>query len=243
MLTDYTVFNAPLVSIESLNSPKILISTINVHTYLVSRHDETFRAALRYSNILLPDGIGIVWALHWLVGVKLHKIAGADLFNYEMERMQKSAGKVFFLGSTTGTLEKIKLKILTEYPAIKASYYSPPFKPDFSAEENDDIISTLNSFHPDVLFIGMTAPKQEKWAYQHFEQIKVCHICCIGAVFDFYAGNIRRAPQWMIRCGLEWLYRTIKEPVRMFRRNIIGNILFIIQICKEKYEYRHNHAG
>ena len=96
------------------------------------------------------------------------------------------------------------------------------------------MIRKVNDFNPDVLFIGMTAPKQEKWAYQHFNELEAGHICCIGAVFDFYAGNIERAPGWMIDSGLEWLFRLLKEPRRMWRRYLIGNSKFIWLIIKEK---------
>ena len=97
------------------------------------------------------------------------------------------------------------------------------------------MLEKINAFEPDALFVGMTAPKQEKWAYEHFTHLQAGHICCIGAVFDFYAGTISRAPQWMIQMGLEWLYRLIKEPRRMWRRYLIGNSKFIWAVVKEKY--------
>ncbi|MFA6912412.1 MAG: WecB/TagA/CpsF family glycosyltransferase, partial [Proteiniphilum sp.] len=93
----------------------------------------------------------------------------------------------------------------------------------------------VNKVEPDVLFVGMTAPKQEKWTYEYFDQLRAGHICCIGAVFDFYAGTVKRAPKWMIQIGLEWFYRLIREPRRMWRRYLIGNTLFVIGILKEKF--------
>jgi N-acetylglucosaminyldiphosphoundecaprenol N-acetyl-beta-D-mannosaminyltransferase len=99
------------------------------------------------------------------------------------------------------------------------------------------MIDIVNEVNPDVLFVGMTAPKQEKWAYQHFGELLAGHVCCIGAVFDFYAGTVKRAPNWMILIGMEWSYRLIKEPRRMWRRYLIGNALFIGNILKEKMRY------
>jgi N-acetylglucosaminyldiphosphoundecaprenol N-acetyl-beta-D-mannosaminyltransferase len=96
------------------------------------------------------------------------------------------------------------------------------------------MLKAINAFKPDALMVGMTAPKQEKWAYKHYNQLEVGHICCIGAVFDFYAGTVKRAPQWMIKMGLEWFYRLIKEPGRMWQRYLIGNMIFIGHIIKEK---------
>jgi N-acetylglucosaminyldiphosphoundecaprenol N-acetyl-beta-D-mannosaminyltransferase len=96
------------------------------------------------------------------------------------------------------------------------------------------MIDAVNAVEPEVLFVGMTAPKQEKWAHQHYDQLQVGHVCCIGAVFDFYAGTVKRAPNWMIRIGMEWFYRLIKEPRRMWRRYLIGNVKFIRYILIEK---------
>ena len=100
------------------------------------------------------------------------------------------------------------------------------------------MLEAINTFQPDVLKIGMTAPKQEKWSFQHYGQLNVGHICCIGAVFDFYAGTIKRAPKWMIKMGLEWFYRLIKEPRRMWQRYLIGNFIFIYHIINEKLNIR-----
>jgi len=97
------------------------------------------------------------------------------------------------------------------------------------------MIKAVNDFKPDVLFVGMTAPKQEKWAYAHFDELAVGHVCCIGAVFDFYAGTVNRAPKWMISIGMEWLYRLISEPGRMWKRYLIGNTKFIWAVFREKF--------
>lgn len=235
MLQSFHIYNQTLNHIP--DKEKLLISTINAHCYNLTQTDLIYKQALMNSQILIPDGISIVWALKWLSGKKLKKIAGADLFFYEMNRLQQVHGKCFFLGSSISTLIKIKEKINLKYPSIQVLTYSPPYKPEFSEKDNTDMLRAINDFQPDVLMVGMTAPKQEKWAYQHFNQLQVGHICCIGAVFDFYAGNVNRAPQCMIKLGLEWLYRLIKEPQRMWRRYLIGNLLFIWHIVKEKVTY------
>jgi len=196
--------------------------------------DDLYMESLINCDILLPDGISIVWAIKLLTGTKIKKIAGADLFLYEMERLQKSDGKCFFLGSTEKTLIKIKNRIAKEYPNIKVETYSPSYKPKFTPEENALMLEAINKFQPDVLMIGMTAPKQEKWAYQHYNLLQVGHICCIGAVFDFYSNTINRAPKWMVRIGLEWFYRLTREPRRMWSRYSVGNFKFIYSVIKEK---------
>lgn len=233
MISTFNIFQEDINQLSNKN--KLLISTINAHSYNISQTDINYKDSLLNSDILIPDGISVVWAIRWLTGQKIKKIAGADLFQFEMNRLQKTGGKCFFLGSTNETLAKIKKRINIEYPAVIVMSYSPPYKPEFSEDDNLKMLNAINSFQPDVLMIGMTAPKQEKWAYHHFEKLQVGHICCIGAVFDFYAGTINRAPKWMIKLGLEWLYRLLKEPGRMWQRYLIGNMKFIWSIVQEKF--------
>ena len=212
----------------------IQINTINAHSYNVAQKDVEFATTLLDSDYVIPDGQSIVWARRLLLKENIKRIAGADLFFWEMERMNKENGSVFFLGSTNKTLDKIKEKLIQEYPNVIVNVYSPPYKASFSEEENNEMISAINKANPHVLFVGMTAPKQEKWIAQHIDRINVQHVCAIGAVFDFYAGNIKRAPEWMQDKGLEWLYRLMKEPRRMWKRYIIGNTKFFFYILKEK---------
>jgi N-acetylglucosaminyldiphosphoundecaprenol N-acetyl-beta-D-mannosaminyltransferase len=231
MLVNYQLFCQPLNDIQK---DKVLINTINAHCYNMTFRDAFYREALMRCDVLLPDGISIVWAIKWLTGQKLYKISGADLFYYEMQRLQRFGGKCFFLGSTNSTLNKIKKRVTLEYQNIKIQTYSPPYKLEFTAKDDAIMMELINAFQPDTLMIGMTAPKQEKWAYKHYNNLRVGHVCCIGAVFDFYAGNVNRAPKWMIKLGLEWMYRLIKEPKRMWRRYLIGNLLFTWYIIIKK---------
>lgn len=234
-LTSYPIFNKNLSTID--DSSNNLITTLNAHSYNVAINDTHFREALMNSDILLPDGVSITWAVNFLQNKKIKKIAGADLFMFEMKRLQKMKGRCFFLGSTQNTLDKIENKIRTEYPDVRVGNYSPPFKNSFSKKDSQKMIDAVNTFNPHVLFIGLTAPKQEKWAYRYKNQISANHICCIGAVFDFYAGNTKRAPKWVINLGLEWLCRLISEPRRLWKRYLLGNIKFLYFILKEKYKF------
>jgi N-acetylglucosaminyldiphosphoundecaprenol N-acetyl-beta-D-mannosaminyltransferase len=173
--------------------------------------------------------------MRFLTGIKLKRITGADLFIFEMQRLNKEAGRCFFLGSSESTLLKITKRAAIDFPNVKIYTYSPPFKSEFSSLDNARMIKTINECKPNVLFVGMTAPKQEKWSIEHINELEVEHLCCIGAVFDFYAGTINRAPNWMRMNALEWFYRLFKEPKRLWRRYIFGNIKFIGFIIKEKY--------
>ena len=142
---------------------------------------------------------------------------------------------VMFMGSSQKVLDLIVKRTAEVYPHLKVVTYSPPYKPEFSDEDNKAIIDAVNAADPDLLWIGMTAPKQEKWTYSHWRELNIhCHVGTIGAVFDFFAGTVERAPMWWQRNGLEWLYRLLKEPKRMWRRYIIGNALFLWNMLKEK---------
>jgi len=211
----------------------LVINTINPHSYCVSKRDLLFRKALQESDILLPDGIGIVYAVKKLHKKNIQKIAGDDLHTFILKKANVENLKVFYLGSSENTLQHIKERLRIEYPAIKADFFSPPYKQIFTENENKVMIEKVNSFSPDILFIGMTAPKQEKWVYEHKSNISTNIICSIGAVFDFYAGTVKRPPQWLIKLGLEWLGRLLKEPKRMFKRNFISTPEFLIDVLKE----------
>ena len=267
--------------LAALPEGKLLINTINAHSYNTARRDELFAEALTNGDVLIPDGVSIVKACRWIKAKSLPKerIAGWDLFEFEMNKLEVCGMKnvecgvngeecgmnnssldnsqsasadhstfntqhsplrspqrtVMFMGSSQKVLDLIVKRAAEVYPHLKIVTYSPPYKPDFSEEDNKAIVEAINAADPDLLWIGMTAPKQEKWTYSHWNELNIhCHVGTIGAVFDFFAGTVERAPIWWQRHGLEWLYRLLKEPKRMWRRYIIGNTLFLWNMLKEK---------
>lgn len=221
-------------ALAELPAGKLLINTINAHSYNTAQKDPLLAEALT-AGVLIPDGASVVKACQWL-GAKsqpAERCAGWDLFAFEME--VHKTGRVMFMGSSEKVLALIKERAAKDFPDMEVITYSPPFKPEFSDEDNRAIISAINAAQPDLLWIGMTAPKQEKWTYAHWDELRInCHVGTIGAVFDFFAGTSQRAPLWWQRHGLEWLFRLIKEPRRMWRRYVIGNPLFIWNMMKEK---------
>lgn len=225
--------------LNNLPEGKLLINTINAHSYNTATKDVLFQEALSKGDVLIPDGVSIVKACRWLNARSKPKerIAGWDLFEFEMEKLNRKGGKVMFMGSSEKTLALDRKSAAEKYPNLEVVTYSPPYKPEFSDEDNKAIIDAINSADPDLLWIGMTAPKQEKWTYSHWDELNIhCHVGTIGAVFDFFAGTVKRAPEWWQRNGLEWLYRLIMEPKRMWRRYIIGNALFIKMMIYEKFK-------
>ncbi|MFS4482699.1 WecB/TagA/CpsF family glycosyltransferase [Hyunsoonleella sp. 2307UL5-6] len=229
----YEVFTDALEHIPK--GKKMVVNTINQYSYCIAEKDKQFKTALRVSDILLPDGVGIVVAAKWLLGKKIKKIAGADIHQFLLERLNTDHGSCFYMGASQDTLQKIEARINKDYPNIRVGSYSPPFKKEFSTEENATIISEVNTFKPDVLFVGMTAPKQEKWSLQHKEALNVNGpICAIGAVFDFYAGTVTRPNKVWQKLGLEWLGRLVKEPKRMWKRYIYFGVVFGKYLIKAK---------
>ena len=223
---------------------KVLINTIYAYSYVVAQRDDFFAKALVNCDYLMPDGASIVMACRWLKAKSQPKerIAGWDLFAFEMQRLE-GRGKmdderrlrVMFLGSSEKVLALIRQRMVVDYPNLEVVTYSPPYKQQFSDEDNQAMIQAINTTKPDLLWIGMTAPKQEKWAYQHWDELDInCHCGTIGAVLDFYAGTSKRAPLWWQEHSLEWLFRLLMEPRRLWRRYLIGNPLFLWNIIKEK---------
>lgn len=222
--------------LASLPEGKLLINTINAHSFNTAKKDNLFAEALTNGDALIPDGVSIVKACKWIKAKSQPKerIAGWDLFQFEMSKLEKKGGTVMFMGSSQKVLDLIVKRAAKVYPHLKVVTYSPPYKPEFSDEDNTAIIEAINNANPDLLWIGMTAPKQEKWTYSHWKDLNIhCHVGTIGAVFDFFAGTVERAPIWWQEHGLEWLYRLLKEPKRMWRRYIIGNTLFLWNMTKE----------
>ncbi len=232
IIMNYKVFIDDLETID-LETKKI-INTINPHSYITAKSDIKFKKALQSSDFLIPDGSGIVLAAKQINKKSIKKIAGADLHKFLLSKMNEQSGKVFYMGASQNTLDKIEERIKKEYSNIQVQSYSPPFKFQFSQEDNDIIVSEINKFQPDVLFIGMTAPKQEKWLYEHKEKLRFKVASSIGAVFDFYARTVERPSQFWIDMHLEWLPRLLKEPKRLWKRNFVSTPLFLWDILLYK---------
>ena len=218
------------------NTTPVALACANPHSLVVANTDKYFRESLNHSDQIVADGVGVVIGGK-IAGFEIQpRITGADYFFTLMNKLNGLGGKrVFFLGSTDHVLAKIKTKADRDYPSIEAiGTLSPPFG-TWTTEENDRVLNAINTFNPDVLWVGMTAPKQETWVHTNRHKLNAAVIGSIGAVFDFYAETQPRAPQWMHKNGLEWLYRMIREPRRMWRRNFISSPHFLALVLKERY--------
>jgi len=233
-INKYKIFDKELETILLMKN-KVVINTINAHSYIVAKNDDNFKSALLKSDVLLPDGEGIVFMIRRLLKKKINKIAGADIHDFLLNHANKNNLKCFYLGSSNQVLSIIKTKISTQYPNAIIKTLSPPFKAVFSEKENSEMHASINDFSPDILFVGMTAPKQEKWIEENKELINFKFVASIGAVFDFIAKTKRRAPEWMIRIKLEWLFRALTSW-RLTKRYLYSNPLFLIEILRLKFK-------
>jgi len=246
--------------LEFLPEGKLLINTINAFSYNNARKDAAFEEALIKGDMLIPDGVSIVRACHWLKAKSRpwERVAGWDLFEYEMDKLTHEATYtpedtsfdtvplwkkcnperkkpiVAFVGSSEMVLSKIREQAAIRYPLLEVKTFSPPFKKDFTLWDHLSMVDFINETDPDLLWIGMTAPKQEKWAYSQWDRLNIhCHCGTVGAVFEFFGGTKARAPKRWQNMGLEWLYRLLSEPRRMWRRYLIGNTEFLTLVFRE----------
>lgn len=215
------------------------MACLNPHSYVTAKEDALFRAALRQADWLVPDGVGVVIAGKFLGRSLAGRITGFDIFDGVMAALNARGGRVFFLGSSDETLAAIAKRLAQDYPQVTfAGSWSPPFRPEFTAEDSDSMIAAINCARADVLWVGMSAPKQEKWIARHRDRLDIRFAGAIGAVFDFYTGKIRRSPVIFQRFGLEWLPRLVQEPRRLWRRIGVSAPIFLWDMVRARGGHR-----
>ena len=216
---------------------KYVINTISPNSYGISVQDPDMNDALKGADFLDLDGVYFGWLPWFRDGKKARRITGGDCFIYYADKLNRKGGKMFLLGSSEDTLAKMKTRMATEYPHVVVDSYSPPYKSVFSEEDNRKMREAINAFSPDVLVIGMTAPKQEKWAYQNKPYCNFHVSIAVGNVFDWYAGNTKRPNKFWQKAGLEWLIRIFYRP-EIFRRNIGNQMRFFRHLALDLLHIR-----
>jgi N-acetylglucosaminyldiphosphoundecaprenol N-acetyl-beta-D-mannosaminyltransferase len=234
---NYPVFKGDLKEIDYKNKEHFVINTISPNSYGLATKNPVVKQALQGSDILILDGLYFGWVALLKQGIRINRIAGWDAFLFFANQLNTDGGRVFFLGSSDNTLQKIRERYKKEYPNVEVGSYSPPFKSEFSDEDNKKMYKAINAFQPDVVFVGMTAPKQEVWAYQNKNFLNTKIICSIGNVFDWYAGNSVRPSVFWQKIGMEWLVRIFLRP-EIFRRNIGNQMLFFWHLALDLLHLR-----
>lgn len=211
-------------NLDKLKGNYICVS--NVHTTVMACEDKEYMKIQNSSVLALPDGKPLsVLSKKW--GFKnAERVTGPDLMGELFKESEEKGYKHYFYGSTEETLELLKNKLKNKYPKLNiAGMYSPPFKSEISLE-SDKVLNEINNRNVDFLWIGLGAPKQERWMFTHKGKVNAIMVG-VGAGFDYYAEKIRRAPMWMQKCSLEWMYRLMQDPKRLFKRYVVTNTKFI----------------
>ena len=217
----------------------------NPHSLVIAHKDPAFLGALCDADILVPDGAGVVLASRLLGGRIRQRVTGSDVMTGIAERSNAHGSRsFFFLGSTQGVLEKIATRMNRLYPRVNVcGTFAPTFTEKFSEAESTRMIEAVNSSSPTVLWVGMTAPKQEKWIHMNRGRFNVPLIAAVGAAFDFFAGTKKRANATLQRIGLEWFPRFLREPRRLWRRNLVSTPVFLFHILEQRRVEARNLSG
>ena len=212
-------------NIKIIHGQYICVS--NVHTTVMAYDNKNYLNVQNNSILSIPDGGPLSSVGRKRGYIEMQRTTGPDLLDEILKISAKKKYKHYFYGSTNETLDKLKLAINEKYGNVNiVGTYSPPFR-ELTNDEDVDIVNNINEAKPDFVWVGLGAPKQENWMYEHKNKVNSLMIG-VGAAFDYLAGNIKRAPMWMQKLNLEWLYRLIQDPVRLFSRYLYTNIKFII---------------
>lgn len=217
--------------IESLiNEKKIsIVATANAEMLMQATEDEELKKILNSSELVVADGAGTVWAAHHLGKDMPERVAGCDLVQELMKIAPKKSWKIFLFGAAPGVAEKVKSKVEKLYPGIKIVGVRDGF---FSADDEPEIISQIKKAQPDILLAALGVPKQEKWVFKHKDELNVPVSIGVGGTFDVIAGIMKRAPLWMQKAKLEWLFRVMKQPSRAGRLTALPK--FVLKVCMSK---------
>jgi N-acetylglucosaminyldiphosphoundecaprenol N-acetyl-beta-D-mannosaminyltransferase len=217
------------------------VCAVPVHAVMVAQDDPEMYAALRRSTLSVPDGMPLVWAANLLGEHLPDRVYGPELMLRYNSRCVERGHRVWLYGGRDqGSLVQLALSMRQRHPGLQiVGGYSPPFR-SLSEDEEDSIVEQINAARPDVLWVGIGVPKQEKWMARMRERLDVPVMCGVGAAFDFHAGRISQAPRWMQERGLEWTYRIAQEPRRLLPRYLYFNPKFLASFTRQLLRERAN---
>lgn len=217
---------------------KTYVCIAPVSTIVDCQKDQQYRAIVNNAGMATPDGMPLVW-LGKMRGEKIiERTYGPDLVLHLCNLSQEKGYRHYFYGSSPKTIQLLSQRLKERFPRLNiVGSFSPPVR-EAGSLESDDVLAQINSANPDILWVGLGSPKQDYWMCNHRSRLNVPVMIGIGAAFDFLAGTKRQAPVWMRRCGLEWLFRLLCEPRRLWRRYLLGNTQFLYLLIKDFFKNR-----
>ncbi|OUL22564.1 WecB/TagA/CpsF family glycosyltransferase [Nostoc sp. 106C] len=219
----------------SKGKPEYVVTPNAMHILSLQK-DVYFREIYRQAFLVVPDGVSLLWAAKFLQTPLKDRVNGTDLFEKLCAIAAEKGLRVFLLGGRPGAAEQAKQKLKARHPNLSiVGTYCPPYGFEYQPEELESINSKIKAASPDILFVGLGAPKQEKWIANNYLELQVPISIGIGVSFELVADMVRRAPVWMQKAGLEWLFRLIVEPSRLWKRYILGNPTFIWLVLKQRF--------
>jgi len=225
--------------IDNNDKHKKYICCANVHVLMEAYDNSHYMTVLNSATIVTPDGMPLVWVLNMILNTKNERVYGPELTLQICEMAERNDYTIGFYGSSKDVLSRLKVKIKGLHKNIKIKLLiSPPFRA-LSEVENDEYVNDINSQGVDILFIGLGAPKQEEWMFRNKENINSVMIG-VGAAFDFISGNKKKSPKFMQKYGLEWLFRLIQEPRRLFWRYFMHNSRFIFLVAAQLFRKKRD---
>jgi len=213
--------------IEQEHSKLHWVVVTGMHGIVEAEKHADFKYIISFADMFVPDGVSLVW-LARLKGFDIKsRVSGADLMQNFFKAADKEGFSSYFYGDTDETLKELNKKLLSNYPNLRiAGSYSPPFR-KLTEKEDEEVIQRINQAKPDVLWVALGLPKQEKWIFEHRAKLKVPVIIGVGAAFKFLSGEVKRAPEWVGSAGFEWLWRLFQEPKIIWRRVFIDGPIFL----------------
>ena len=213
---------------------KTQVCFVPTNSILAARKNRFVLDVYNSADVVMCDGVPVQWASRLLGTPLKQRLTGFDFFPHFVQHCAEKNYSVYFLGAKEGVAKQLTAQYQSRYPGIRvAGYHTPPFAATFSDDQNKAMLSAINAAKPDVLFVSLTAPKQDIWIHYQLEQLNVKLAIGVGAAFDSEAGSLKRAPILMQKMGLEWFYRFLQEPVRMFRRYFIEAPIFVPLVIKQ----------
>ena len=224
--------------IEDSNTKCRQIVVTGFHGIWEAHKNPELKTILNSADLWVPDGIAPVWCARYRGFPNIQRTPGAEIMKTFFEESKNMGYSSFFYGDTERTLNALKTKVEKEYPGHKiAGAFSPPFR-SLTQEENGQVVKMINDARPDVLWVALGTPKQDRWIFEHKKKLTVPVAVGVGAAFRFFSGHVKRAPEWVGTCGFEWVWRVLKEPKKLWKRNLIDVPQFVTLAFLELIGFR-----